>query len=338
MNSKITGSILVFAFVLLLIGWMEYLCIRAIVNQNRAVLFPETDGVVTQCSIETKDGPKGPYEELHFLYVYSVDELEFEGQDISFTYMPNKRDVLKRYTLGQKVSVFYDPLRPKRAILSREKDFHYYLFLFGSIPAGVLTVFVLFVLLRNDWTWFQRSRQGQIIGYMILTIEGDTKTLSTIQPPRILLLWTLFQWLAIIFGFHSNSFGILIGSVMTGCVLAAVLAIIRFQRRGLRSGQWIIDSFRKTLTFSDPGLGQRTVPFSRLIDFIIVESRSTYATIMRKLVTSDFSPTKQEILVRFRDEADIPQVAVLTSALTQYNSPIQAIRDWLAYECSPEKR
>src|SRR5262245_38871502 len=97
---------------ILLAGWSRAM-------NRKAAAWPEVGGEIVRSSLEY-DPHDSDRDSLTIVYRYSVGGIPFESSRASYSFRPVSRERrLRDYPVGRKVTVFYDPADPGRAVLER---------------------------------------------------------------------------------------------------------------------------------------------------------------------------------------------------------------------------
>jgi hypothetical protein len=109
---------------LLLAAWMAWGTSRQIANSHASVDWPTTEGTVQQSYVAHTSGAAGTARSQSAVlrYQYQVDGRAYEGRN--WTLDPNGKgrqrtaqEVVDQYPVGDRVTVFYHPDRPREAVL-----------------------------------------------------------------------------------------------------------------------------------------------------------------------------------------------------------------------------
>jgi hypothetical protein len=128
------------------IGWLSVaaFAVQGIRTCSRLYLtdsYVQTQGTVLVS--ETREGLK--HDSLKFVVGFEVQSRRYRvgGSDFETPDGLSRYEVLKRYPVGSRVVVYYDPANPRHAVLSRQLPNHFWFLIGLSIAAVVLVVFVV---------------------------------------------------------------------------------------------------------------------------------------------------------------------------------------------------
>ncbi len=87
----------------------------------KAANWPATEGTILSSVLEDR-GEDAPDAKIR--YSYKVNGHVFESSNISYGghWTSQDRELVAKYPVGAKVSVYFDPSKPKRAALEREES------------------------------------------------------------------------------------------------------------------------------------------------------------------------------------------------------------------------
>ena len=133
----------------------------AVMEARSATDWPETQGEVTGSRVihtinSNQKSKKQWYYQAEIKYRYEVDGLEYISDRLDFgTYKHKYKSEVyptgttNKYPVGKNVTVYYDPIDPEQAVISREVKMNTYTNLLAGIFATIVGVF-LFLRSSNE--------------------------------------------------------------------------------------------------------------------------------------------------------------------------------------------
>jgi hypothetical protein len=117
--------------------------LRAAYTGYRATKWPHVQGRVVSAGVEKLEGGKRTTWRPNVTYEYAVNRTEYSSNTIkptrvALTIDEPARKVVSRYSVGSRVTVYYDPDDPAQSLLEPEVPWESYVFLmFGLVFAGL---------------------------------------------------------------------------------------------------------------------------------------------------------------------------------------------------------
>jgi hypothetical protein len=86
---------------------------------KRALTWPNVPGTIIESTVVGSNNFEGGDEKARILYSYEVNGIRLQSKSVGAGVMSRPAGIVKRYPVGRQVQVYYDPEKPKSALLER---------------------------------------------------------------------------------------------------------------------------------------------------------------------------------------------------------------------------